>query len=63
MVGQILSNNNEKCYSNFSSQLFHLNTLLAASYPVWDIVSNDGASGDEGDFVLTAFSFGGGGVV
>jgi hypothetical protein len=26
MVGQILPNNNEKCYSNFSPQLFHLNT-------------------------------------
>jgi hypothetical protein len=25
---------------------------------VWDIVGNDGASSDEGDFVLTALSFG-----
>jgi hypothetical protein len=28
MVGQILPNNNEKCYSNFSPQLFHLDTPL-----------------------------------
>jgi hypothetical protein len=30
MVRQILPNNNEKCYSNFSPQLFHLNTPIRA---------------------------------
>jgi hypothetical protein len=26
---------------------------------MWNIVGNDGASSDEGDFILTALSFGG----
>jgi hypothetical protein len=29
MVGQILLNNNEKCYSNFSPKFSQLNTALA----------------------------------
>jgi hypothetical protein len=38
MVGQILPNNNEKCYSNFSPKFYQLNTALKkiwAQMQIW----------------------------
>jgi hypothetical protein len=32
MVGQILPNNNEKCYSNFSPKFSQLNTALVVQF-------------------------------